>query len=101
MDLQTQQGKERMEQIESSTEIYISPCIKQMASRKLLSKTELSLVHCDDLEGWDGVGWKGNSGGRGYKYAHGRFPLLYGRNQQNITQPTNLQSIETNNIKIL
>ena len=31
---------------ESSTEIYILPCVKQIANRKF----------CDNLEGWDGVG---------------------------------------------
>ena len=30
---------------------------------------ELSLVLCDDLEGWDG-GWAGGSRGRGYMYMY-------------------------------
>ena len=33
---------------------------KQIASRKLLYNRELSLVLCDDLEGWD----EGEMGGR-------------------------------------
>ena len=44
---------------------------------------ELSLVLCDNLEGWDGVG-----GGRevleeGGVYTYGWFMLMYGRNQHN------------------
>ena len=34
--------------------IYTLPCVKQIASGKLLyGHRELSLVLCDDLEGWD------------------------------------------------
>ena len=45
---------------ESSTDIYIFLCIKQIAGGKVLSSTESSAPALDDPEGWDG----GGKGGR-------------------------------------
>ena len=40
-------------------------------------------MSCDNLKGYDGEGeGSGGSGGRGHAYIHGRFMLIYGRNQQ-------------------
>ena len=58
---------------ESSTDIYTLPCVKQIASGKLLYNRELSLVLCD----WDGVG-----GGREVQEGGDIciFTALYSRN---------------------
>ena len=39
---------------ESDIDMYTIPCVKQIASGKLLCNRVLSLVLCDDLEGQDG-----------------------------------------------
>ena len=62
---------------EIGTEVCALPCVKQIASGKLLSSTRMVL--CDDLEGWDGRGW-GEAQEGGYKYAYSGFTLLYSRN---------------------
>ena len=70
---------------ESSIDIYTLPCVKQIASGKLLCNRELSSVLCDD----HGVEWGGgeaDSGGRRYMHTYGWFMLLYGRNQHNIVK---------------
>ena len=41
---------------------------------------ELSLVLCDNLEGWYEDGWEEGLRGRGYMYTYGWFMLLYSRN---------------------
>ena len=38
---------------ESSVDIYILPCVKQIAGEKLLYNTGSPALHSNDLEGWD------------------------------------------------
>ena len=47
---------------EIRTAIYKLPCVKQTASGKLVYRG-LSLVLCDDLEGWDAGGREVREGG--------------------------------------
>ena len=62
---------------ESSMETYALPYVKYIARGHLLYEghRELNLVLCDDLEGWDGVGWgwgwEGGSRGRRHVYTYG------------------------------
>ena len=70
---------------ENSTETYILPYVKQIASPGSMHETGYSrLVHWDDPEGWDEEG-----GGRGvqdgeHMYTHGWFMSMYGKNHHNI-----------------
>ena len=41
---------------------------------------KLTLVLCDDREGWDGEGWRGDPRGRGYAHTYSLFTLLNSRN---------------------
>ena len=41
---------------------------------------------CDNLDGWENVGWERDLGERGPMYTYGRFMLVYGRNQHIIKQ---------------
>ena len=65
---------------ENSTETYILPYVKQIASPGSMHETGYSrLVHWDDPEGWDEEG-----GGRGvqdgeHMYTHGWFMSVYGK----------------------
>ena len=69
----------------SSTETYTLPCVKQIASGKLLYNTrELNQVLYNNLEGKDGVG--GGSPGRKHMLTYGWLMLLYSRNQYNIVK---------------
>ena len=54
---------------ESSTDTCMPPCVKQVTSRKLPHRyhMQLSLVLCDDLQGWDRE-WEGGSRRRGHMY---------------------------------
>ena len=62
---------------ENSIETCILSYVKQIASPGLMHDTGCSgLVHWDDPEGWDGMGWDGEGGGRGvqdgeHMYTHG------------------------------
>ena len=60
-DLWTQRGNERVEGIERVAWTHTTLC--EIASGKLLSSRELSLVLCHDLERRDGGGvlWEGGS----------------------------------------
>ena len=40
--------------LDSGTDVYTLPYVKQLASRKLVSSIGISAWCCDDLEGWDG-----------------------------------------------
>ena len=64
---------------ESRIDIYTLPCVKQLASGKLLYNTESSALCSDHLDGWGGRGWERGSRGRIYMYSYGRFTLLYSR----------------------
>ena len=77
-------GKERVGRIKSSTDIYTLSCVKQIASGELLHKRELSLLPCDELEGWNGGVWGEGSGGGGYMYTYSWFTLIRSRNQHDI-----------------
>ena len=57
---------------ESSIETYTLTYVKWIASGNLLYDTGNSnLVPYDNLEGWDGVRWKGGSRGREHMYIYG------------------------------
>ena len=72
---------------ENSTETYILPYVKQIASPGSMHETGYSrLVHWDDPEGWDEEG-----GGRGvqdgeHMYTHGWFMSMYGKKHYNIVK---------------
>ena len=70
---------------EMSIDKYTLPCVKYIASGKPPYRCrELSLVLCDDLEGWDGVkNWRGDLRRRGHMYTYGWF-MLCGRSQHHI-----------------
>ena len=55
---------------ESSTDIYTLPCIKQIASGKLVYSIGSSML-CDDLDAWDGGG--GTEVQKGGIYAYMQF----------------------------
>ena len=46
-------GESRMNG-ESSIDIYVLPCVKQIAGEKLLYNTGSPALRSNDLEGWDG-----------------------------------------------
>ena len=61
------EGKSGMDG-QSSIDIYIVPCVKEISGEKLLYNTrEPSLALCYDPKGWDG-GVEGGSRGRWYTY---------------------------------
>ena len=68
---------------ESDIDMYTIPCVKQIASGKLLYSPGSSAL-CDDLEGW--------GGGVGERYERGDIciqvadSLLYSRNEHNIVK---------------
>ena len=72
---------------ENSTETFILPYVKEIASPGWMHETGCSgLQDWDDPEGWDGQG-----GGRGvqdgeHKYTHGWFMSIYGKNHYNIVK---------------
>ena len=87
VDLWTQQ-KKRVWWIESSTETYTLPCVKQIASGRLLCNSGSSTQCYMTTQRW-GMGvwkWEWVSRGRGYRYPYGWFTLLYSKNQHNIVK---------------
>ena len=65
---------------ESSIDIYTLPCVKQIASGKLLYGTRSS-ARCSVMTYRGGMGgWEGGSRWRGYMYKYSWFTSLYSRN---------------------
>ena len=83
-DLWTQRGKGRGMNRKSRIYIYTQPCVKQIASGKLLSSTGSS-ARCSVMTqrgGMGGVGWEGGSRGRRAVYTW----LVHTVVQQKLTQ---------------
>ena len=69
---------------ESSLDIYILPCVKQITSKKLIHNTGSS-AWCSVITLRDWIWrWKGGSRGRGYMYTFGWSTLLYSRSEHSI-----------------
>ena len=69
---------------EAETHIYTLPCVKQIASGKLLYSTGSSVLSASSVLWDDPEGWEGGSKQRRYMYTYNWFTLLYSRNQHNI-----------------
>ena len=70
MDLWTQQGKERVRNIESIIDIHTLPCITKIATGNMAHGTENS-AQCYVMTKADGMGrWEGGSRGKEYVYTY-------------------------------
>ena len=75
-DFWTQLGKERVGRIESRMEAHTSPCVKEpMGIQCMMQGAQASAQ--DELEGWDGEGLGGVSGGRGHRDTCVCFMLMW------------------------
>ena len=68
---------------ESNMEMHMIMCKIRSQWEFAVSRRELNQGLCDNLEGWDGEGGGGNTGGRGHVDAYRWFMLIFGRKQQN------------------
>ena len=72
---------------ENSTETYILPYVKQIASPGSMHETGYSrLVHWDDPEGWDEEGGGREVQNGEHLYTRGWFMSMYGKNHYNIVK---------------
>ena len=70
---------------QSNMETDTLPYVEEIASGNFLYDSGSSnLCSVTTQSGWDGVGGRGYTIGRGCIYTYGRFMSMYGRNQHNI-----------------